>query len=89
MCRVHFNVVYWGKGFHDGDEQEQMRSETMHKIADLSKIIHTTPEFTWKTQTGKNHGVAHKFTIIDRIQEEENLTVALYNSFHRFVTSKP
>jgi len=37
----------WGKGFHDGDRQEQIRSETMHKIADLSQDnTHRTPEFT-------------------------------------------
>ena len=39
----------WGKGFHDGDEQEQkqIRSEMMHKITYLSQDnTHRTPEIT-------------------------------------------
>ena len=27
----------WGKGFHNGDEQEHIISEAMHKITDLSQ----------------------------------------------------
>ena len=35
-----------------------------------------------KSKTEKNHGIAHKYTIIKRLKgdEEEDLTAALYNS---------
>ena len=41
-----------------------------------------------KFKTGKNHGVARKFTIIERLQgeKEKDITAALYNS-SRFSTT--
>jgi len=58
----------------------------MHKIADLSQDNkHRTPEFTWKIQIGKNQRVTRKSTTIERLQGEENLTSAIYNSSNRFI----
>ena len=59
----------------------------MHKITDLSQDkTQRAPEIMWKLKEGKNHGVARKSTIIERLQgEEENLAGALYNNFYHFI----
>ena len=59
------------------------KSKERNKIANLSKYnTHITLEIMWKTQNRKNHGVACKFTIIERLQgdKEEDLISVLYNS---------
>ena len=44
----------------------------------------TNTKITWKTQIGKNHEAAHKFTIIREIIRDKKriLTTALYNDTH-------
>jgi len=62
----------WGEGFHDGDEQEQIRLETMHKITNLFQDnTHRTPEITWKTQIEKNHRVNRESIIIENYKEKK------------------
>ena len=74
-------MVCWGQGLFTM-VMNKNRSETRHKITDVSQDkTHRTPNW------GKNLGVARKFTIIERLQgEEEDLTDALYNISHNFVT---
>jgi len=45
-----------GKGFHNGNEQEQIRSKERNNIADLSKDNkHRIPELCEKPKIGKNN----------------------------------
>ena len=59
------------------DQKKRIRSQIYQKE-------HTeNTRNSWKPKTGKNHGVARKSTIVEKLQgdEEEDLIGALYNSF--------
>jgi len=84
--QVYHYLLVGSRGFHDGDEKEQIRSKTRNKIVGLSKDkTKRTLKITWKTQNRENDKVARKSPIIERLQgEEEDLTAALHNSSQDF-----
>ena len=74
-----------GKDFLDGEEHEQIRSKRAKQDRRSIKRQHreNTRNYVEKSKQEKNHGVASKSIIINRLQgdKEEDLTTALYNSF--------